>query len=163
MNDKTGKNYRLPSEAEWEYAARGRQNFKYAGSDNIEEVAWYWENSGDEKLSGNWESAKIVANNCKTHPVGQLKANGYGLYDMSGNVWEWCEDEWHGDYKGAPTDGSAWIERESDNTKNVGVSRVLRGGSWYFYAEACSVSYRNSYPQSFRDPRIGFRLVVLLS
>ncbi len=155
--------YRLPSEAEWEYAARGGQNFKYAGSDTIEEVAWYWQNSGDKPFSGKWKSADIVANNGRTHPVGQKKANGYGLYDMSGNVWEWCGDEWHENYDFAPLDGSAWIEQNSDNTKNEGVSRVLRGGSWYFLAEYCSVSTRNLNPQSSRIHSLGFRLVVLLS
>ncbi len=146
LNEKTAKKYRLPTEAEWEYAAKGGQDFMYAGSNNLKEVAWFDENS-----------------NSKTNPVEQKKANGYGLYDMSGNAWEWCADEWHNSYKGAPTDGSAWIERKPDNTKNVGVSRVLRGGSWHSYAEACSVSYRYGYPQSFRFHYFGFRLVVLLS
>ena len=106
LSEKTGKEYRLPSEAEWEYAARGgvngaKDNFTYAGSDNIDEVAWYNGNAGG-----------------KVHPVGQLKKNQLGLYDMSGNVWEWCADTW-GPYAGCSS------ASETDSTR-----RVIRGDSW---------------------------------
>ena len=136
LNEKTGKNYRLPSEAEWEYAARGGQNYKFSGSDNIDEVAWYKENSGG-----------------RTHPVGQKKANRYGLYDMSGNVWEWCEDSWHSDYKGAPIDGSAWIDDKS-------LFRVYCGCSWYSNSFYMRLTYRNYHTPSIRINDIGFRICL---
>jgi formylglycine-generating enzyme required for sulfatase activity len=133
LNTKTGKNYRLPTEAEWEYAARGGQSYQYAGSDNIDNVAWYDGNSGS-----------------KTHPVGQKSPNGYGLYDMSGNVWEWCND-WYGDYSsGAVTNpkGPSTVSR-----------RVLRGGSWFTDASYCRVANRFSDSPDYRNDTLGFRLV----
>ena len=124
--------YRLPTEAEWEYAARGGENYIYSGSNNVDEVAWYSENSGSE-----------------THPVGQKKANGYGLYDMSGNVWEWVWD-WYGEYpSGSQTDplGSP-----------SGSRRVLRGGYWDYDPLSVRVSYRSSGVPAYRINRSGFRL-----
>ena len=116
LNQQTGRNYRLPTEAEWAYAARGgnkSRGYQYAGSDNLGAVAWYGAYS-----DGNSEK--------NTNPVGQKKPNELGLYDMSGNVWEWCQDVWHDSYQGAPADGSAWLQ-EGDQAR-----RVLRGGSWGF-------------------------------
>ena len=124
LNEKyPGSNFRLPTEAEWEWAARGGNESKgylYAGSNNIDDVAWYYENSGE-----------------KTHPVGQKKPNELGLYDMSGNVWEWCED---------------WYD-EKTNWK------VVRGGSWYNnFLDFLRVAFRYySYPfndNSFRGLRL---------
>jgi formylglycine-generating enzyme required for sulfatase activity len=139
LNQKTGKKYRLPTEAEWEYAARGGANgssTKYAGSNNIDEVAWYSSNSGG-----------------KTHPVGRKKANELGIYDMSGNVLEWCEDDWHRNYNGLPYDGSAWI----DSPRSI--YRVLRGGSWGDSKQHCRVSSRHQYGPGLRvDSDYGFRL-----
>ncbi len=147
LNQKTGKNYRLPSEAEWEYAARGGAKslplgegkggagYKYAGSDNLDEVGWYGENSDG-----------------KTHPVGEKKPNELSIYDMSGNVWEWCEDVWHDNYKGAPQDGSAWLSG-GDQAR-----RVVRGGSWLDYVDGCRVSYRSYYVADIRYYDLGFRL-----
>jgi len=136
-----GRHFRLPSEAEWEYAARGgrlSKGYEYAGSDKLDEVGWYDKNS--EK---------------KTHPVGLKKANELGLHDMSGNVWEWCEDDWHSDYKGgAPTDSNAWVDRPKR-----GSSRVLRGGGWNFIARYCRVSNRDFDMPSARTFDLGFRLV----
>ena len=110
--------YRLPTEEEWEYTARGGQNYKYAGSDNLNEVGWYYDNSGD-----------------MTHPVAQKKPNGYGLYDMSGNVWEWCWDIYENyDY------------------------RCERGGSWYGSSYNCKVDYRDYDNAYDRYDIYGFRL-----
>ncbi len=103
LNSLTGKNFRLPTEAEWEYTARGgnrSKGYKYSGSNNISDVAWYWENSGDRVLSGEWDYDKIKNNNCRTHPVGMKSPNELGIYDMSGNVYEWCQD-WYGSYSSA--------------------------------------------------------------
>lgn len=137
LSEKTGKQFKLPSEAAWEYAARGgkkSKGYKYAGSNNLGEVAWYDANSGYD-----------------THPIGQKKANELGIFDMSGNVFEWCEDTWHEDYKNAPADGSTWI---SGN----GSFRVLRGGSWRNNAMHCRVSYRYNINPDYRYGNYGFRL-----
>ena len=137
LNLQTGKSYRLPTEAEWEYAARGgnkSKGYKYAGGNDLGSVAWYGDNS---------ES--------KTHPVGQKQANELGIYDMTGNVWEWCED-WYGD--------SSSSAQTNPKGPQSGSYRVLRGGSWGSSAEYCRVSGRSSY---FPDSRInsgGFRLVL---
>lgn len=132
-----GKNYRLPTEAEWEYAARGGQlsrGYRYAGSDDPDKVAWYDDNS-----------------DIKTHPVGSKEPNELGLYDMTGNVWEWCEDQWHEHYTGAPEDGSAWIS--GGNRR-----RVLRGGSWCNGFINCRVAYRSWSNPTLRVINNGFRL-----
>lgn len=127
--------YRLPTEVEWEYTARGgnrKDSFFYSGSNILEEVAWYDKNSGN-----------------KTHPVGQKRANGLGLYDMSGNVWEWCWD-WKDAYP-----SSAQVNPLGSTT---GSYRVGRGGSWGRSAGYCPVSYRLSCTPSFACCSLGFRL-----
>jgi formylglycine-generating enzyme required for sulfatase activity len=138
LSEKTGKKYRLPSEAEWEYACRaGTQTRYYFGNNEYQlgEYAWYYKNSDS-----------------KSHPVGQKKPNNWELYDMYGNVWEWCEDGWHGNYRNAPKDGSAWNDNHSQN-KN----RVLRGGSWFDGPWDCRSAYR--YIDALRDYNYGFRVV----
>ena len=140
LREKTGHDYRLPTEAEWEYAARGgpfweSEPFRYAGSDRLEQVGWYAENSGHE-----------------THKVGLLLPNALGLYDMSGNVWEWCADTWHDDYRGAPPDGKAWVEGgDADRA-------VLRGGSWGNNEQVCRVARRYWSFRTVRVLNFGFRL-----
>ncbi|KAF5412531.1 MAG: Hercynine oxygenase [Candidatus Methanocomedens sp.] len=129
--------YRLPSEAEWEYAARAGTTTRYSFGDKyskLEEYAWYIKNSGD-----------------KTHPVGKKGANPWGLYDVHGNIWEWVQDEWHGKYDGAPADGSAWED-------GVDVIRVILGGSWFSGARACRSANRNCSAPGDRYHYLGFRL-----
>ena len=136
--------YRLPTEAEWEYAARGGkyylEGYKYAGSDRLKDVGWFDENSGGE-----------------TKPVGLKYPNQLGIHEMSGNVWEWCDDDWHADYKGSPIDGSAWVERPKRGSR-----RVIRGGSWFYLALLCRVAGRVGRGPDGRDHYIGFRLVLAL-
>ena len=134
-----GNGYRLPTEAEWEYAARVGTTTEYSFGDDeskLGEYAWFSRNAGGQ-----------------THPVGQKKPNPFGLHDMHGNVWEWVEDPWHENYKGAPTDGSVWLT-EGNNAR-----RVLRGGSWDYYSYLRSANRNLNYPD-VRNDYNGFRVVV---
>ena len=137
MNALTGKNFRLPTEAEWELDARAGNNsrgYKYAGSNNIGDVAWYDNNSGS-----------------KTHVVGTKSPNELGIYDMSGNVWEWCQD-WYGSYSSA--------SQTNPTGASSGSYRVLRGGCWDFFARDCRSSYRDSNTPVIRYYNGGLRLVL---
>lgn len=139
LNKKTGKNYRLPTEAEWEYAARGgnkSKGYKYAGSNNIDEVAWYCNNSNE-----------------KTQPIGTKKPNEIGIYDMSGNVWEWCQDWYDKDYyKISPS--------KNPKGPESGEYRVKRGGSWQYVDYICDYTHRDKSFHRDRCYDIGFRLVL---
>jgi formylglycine-generating enzyme required for sulfatase activity len=143
--------YRLPTEAEWEYAAGGGQlskNFAYSGSDAIEEVAWYWKNSGDRELSGFWQWPTLVQNHNRTRPVGGKKPNELGLYDMSGNVREWCWD-WYGDLETHGTDPSG---------SPSGFVRVWKGGGWMGAAYCAESAFRGHLAANGAGPDQGFRV-----
>ena len=141
LNKKTGDTYRLPTEAEWEYAARGgalSEGYKYSGSNSEDEVSWHYGNSGK-----------------KTHPVGQKRPNELGLYDMTGNVWEWCADDWHDSYTGAPSTGQVWIDSPRVE------ERVNRGGSWGTRSpQYLRLATRNQNMSSNRASGLGFRLAL---
>jgi sulfatase modifying factor 1 len=135
--------YRLPTEAEWEYAAGGgrkSKSYTFSGSNDINEVAWYWRNTGDTTLTGDWFWPRIENNHCSTKPVGLKKPNELGLYDMSGNVREWCE-EW---YKGTSI--------------FIGYLRVQRGGGWIGAGYCCESSFRGNFEASGKGPDQGFRV-----
>lgn len=137
LNSYTGRNFRLPTEAEWEFAARGgnySRHYKYSGSNYISDMAWYDGNSSN-----------------RTHPVGTKQANELGLYDMSGNVWEWCSD-WYGSY-------SSYSQNDPTGP-NSGSNRVKRGGSWSSSAGICRSSHRVDGSPGGRDYRLGLRLVL---
>ncbi len=140
LNAQAGEaRYRLPSEAEWEYACRAGSKTRYSfGNDEtlLADHAWYDKNSRNT-----------------THPVGQKKPNAWGLHDMHGNIYEWCQDHWHGGYIGAPTDGSVW---ESGGGSN----RVFRGGSWSIVARYARAANRYGDEPGGRGVDFGFRLVL---
>ena len=145
LNKKCGKAYRLPTEAEWEYAARGGpfwkdEGYRYAGSDDLGQVGWYAENSGNE-----------------THEVGLLLPNALGLYDMSGNVWEWCAD-WFSDEWYAECAARGTVKNPPGPEK--GDYRVSRGGGYFNDAQFCRAAYRSRNDPAHRDGGIGFRLVL---
>jgi formylglycine-generating enzyme required for sulfatase activity len=135
LSQMTGKQYCLPSEAEWEYACRAGATGDHAGE--LGAMAWY---------------AKDIYR--RTQPVGNKRPNAFGLYDMHGNVWEWCEDAWHDSYENAPTDGSAWL-RGGDSSR-----RVVRGGSWGSGKDSCRSAYRYGYERSYHNNSLGVRVVV---
>lgn len=147
LSEATGRKYLLPTEAQWEYAARGgnqSRHYKHAGSNNLDDVAWYRENSINICLGHS---------DYGTRPVGRRKANELGLYDMNGNVWEWCSD-WYGRYDGNDT--------ENPQGPATGSLRVFRGGSWYGRARDCRVSSRFYNIPDYRGYNVGFRVAVLL-
>lgn len=139
LSNKTGKTYTLPTEAQWEYAARGGKKAdgtKYAGSNMIDAVAWYTDNSSNS-----------------THPCGTKRANALGIYDMSGNVWEWCKD-WY-------SDSNLSYDTNNPIGPSSGSSRVLRGGGWSYYATRCRVASRGINSPGCRNFYYGFRVVLL--
>ncbi|WP_184548842.1 formylglycine-generating enzyme family protein [Mucilaginibacter sp. FT3.2] len=135
--------YRIPTQAEWEYAACGGQlsnNYTYSGSNNIDEVAWYWKNAGDKYLTGTWNWPALVSNHNKTKAVGSKKPNELGLYDMAGNVREWCWD-WH----------------KSNGADDL-PGRIWKGGGWIGAEFCCESSFRASHEANGKGPDQGFRL-----
>jgi formylglycine-generating enzyme required for sulfatase activity len=138
LSAKTGKTYRLPTEAEWEYACRAGGDHSYCGSENIDSVARYESNSDG-----------------KTRPVAGKQANAWGVYDMSGNVWEWTEDCWNGSYNGAPSDGSAWTSGDCE-------LHVIRGGSYDHVPQYARSAFRSSINSRVGHQDLGFRLARML-
>ena len=159
---KTGKPYRLPSEAEWEYACRAgtRSPFNfgptittdvanYRGTDDVQ--------SGSPIL-GNYGKGPKGIYRGETTKVKSFFPNGTGLYDMSGNVWEWCQDNWHDSYKNAPKDGSAWMDQKAD----LNSDRIIRGGSWLNSPQFCRSALRNFAAPDTRFNSLGFRILLPL-
>ena len=137
LNRITGKTFRLPTEAEWEYAARGgkkSRGYQYSGSNNLSDVAWYGDNSGS-----------------KTHPVGSKQANELGIYNMAGNVCEWCQDRF-GKYISS--------SQVNPTGANRGSYRVIRGGCWGYSSGICRSSCRSFSPPDHRGSGLGLRLVL---
>ncbi len=147
----TDRQYRLPTEAEWEYACRaGTTTPFHFGPTLSTDYANY---NGSSEKYGAYGPGSRGEYREETTPVDQFEgANPYGLYDLHGNVWEWCQDHWHDNYKGAPSDGSAWIEG-GDSER-----RILRGGSWGIGPRGCRSASRYSCRAGFRDYYIGFRV-----
>ena len=137
LNSLTGLNFRLPTEAEWEYVARGgnkSKGYKFSGSNDVGNVAWYWDNASE-----------------KTHSVATKSPNELGLYDMSGNVWEWCSD-WYGSYSSS--------SQTNPKGPSSGSLRVGRGGSWLDNARYCRVSYRIGNHPGIGISNLGLRLAL---
>ena len=145
----TKRQYRLPSEAEWEYACRAGTTTPFHFGETITtDLANY---------DGNYTYGDGITgvHRKETTEVGSFGvANNFGLYDMHGNVWEWCQDDWHSDYEGAPIDGSAWLNNEEDNN-----DKLLRGGSWNYNPKYCRSAYRNGINLVVNNDIIGFRVV----
>ena len=149
LSQEMGRKYRLPTEAEWEYACRAGTTTPFHFGETI--------TPNLVNYDGNYPYASAPKGEYRqqTVKVGSFAPNAFGLYDMHGNVWEWCLDEWHENYKGAPTDGSAWDSGGNENDNRL---RILRGGSWGNLANDCRSAYRLRDYADDRNYIIGFRL-----
>ena len=147
LSAKTGRNYHLPSEAQWEYACRAETEtpFHYGEIITIELANYDAEETYNSSPQGEYRG--------ETTDVGNFPANRWGLSDMHGNVWEWCEDDWHDNYEKAPTDGRAWLEERATEG-----DKLRRGGSWYSGPEYCRSAYRNYFTHAYRNDNAGFRV-----
>jgi len=185
LSQHTGREYRLPTEAEWEYACRAGTTTPFHFGETIDaEIANYCaqdDKINDKVYPGKYRQGQLGEYREQTTPVGSFKvANLFGLHDMHGNVWEWCQDHWHGNYEGAPIDGSAWLnadetidgflgdetvdgDPDSDEMNDGIVSeidrRLLRGGSWLNGPQSCRSAFRYSYVADDRFNAFGFRIV----
>ncbi|MEY4805765.1 MAG: hypothetical protein RLZZ206_154 [Cyanobacteriota bacterium] len=156
LSKRTDRIYTLPSEAQWEYACRAGTITPFHFGDTISpELANY---NGTHAYG---DGPKGI-NREQTTPVGMFPANAWGLQDMHGNVWEWCLDEWHESYEGAPTDGRVWAEHvEGEKGKEREQTRLVRGGSWLNYPRECRSAFRFHFRPDFAFLSVGFRVVCL--
>jgi formylglycine-generating enzyme required for sulfatase activity len=161
LSKSTGRTYRLPSEAEWEYACRAGTTTPFHFGETIDaEYANYQPEDlkfGDRTYPGAYGPGRLGNYRKKTTPVREFSPNEFGLYDMHGNVWEWCEDHWHGDYKGAPIDGKSWIDKMTETDDR----RVFRGGSLGDLPRVCSSVSRNAFSPAAAHYSVGFRVVCV--
>ncbi|MUH01209.1 SUMF1/EgtB/PvdO family nonheme iron enzyme [Scytonema sp. UIC 10036] len=163
LTSHTKRQYRLPSEAEWEYACRAGTTTPFHFGETITTEVANYNGTDDEKYkwSGSYAWGPKGIYREETTEVGSFEvANAFGLYDMHGNVWEWCLDDWHDNYEGAPTDGSAWLDNNDNFSQKQGYA-VLRGGSWLGIPEFCRSASRYGSmreDRDFIDGNFGFRV-----
>jgi formylglycine-generating enzyme required for sulfatase activity len=156
LSQRTGRTYSLPSEAQWEYACRAGTTTPFHFGDTISpELANY---RGDVAYADGPQGVYRE----QTTPVAMFPANAWGLHDMHANVWEWCLDEWHDSYEGAPTDGRAWVDAaEGEKSKESVKTKLLRGGSWLSFPGFCRSAFRFHGRPVYADDYVGFRVVCL--
>lgn len=156
LSQHTQRRYCLPTEAEWEYACRARTTTPFSFGPTITpDLVNYAPVEGEHngsRWSGAYGKGPKGLYRQQTTEVGIFPANAFGLYDMHGNIWEWCWDCWHASYKKAPQDGSPWLSPNTDK-------RILRGGSWFYFPDLCRSAFRNRRYPDFQANRIGFRVV----
>lgn len=147
LSEVTGQTYRLLTEAEREYVARAGTATPFWWGSSITPANANYDGFKGGRFEGQWRKSTV--------PAGHFEANPWGLYNVHGNVWEWCQDTWHYNYNGAPSDGSAWLDGGD-------VSRVIRGGSWCFFHQFLRSAYRNRYSPDDRNHYLGFRVARTL-